>query len=164
MRYEYVNDYLIQPENFENLNWSGSNGFCFDETGKVCVVWEENKGYWTLPGGGREGNETPEETFTREVKEEAQCDAGNIKYFHCVYAKCFDEKGLEVKVPENQICYRYICDLKNIQEFVPNKNGHEIDERKFVSLEELPNYLPWLKDTENGRESFGKLKEIIHDK
>lgn len=163
MKYEYINDYLIRPNEFESLNWSGSNGFCLDESRKACIVWEEEKGYWTLPGGGREGNETPEETFVREVKEETQCDAVDVQYFHCVYARCFDERGFEVKVPENRICFRYICNLKSIQEFVPNKNGHEIDERKFVSLEELPNYLTWLKDTENGRESLRKLKEIIHD-
>jgi len=161
MKYEYINDYQVQPENYADLDWSGANGFCFDEEGRVCIVWEKKKGYWTLPGGGREGGENPEETFVREVKEEAQAEAENIEYFHCVYAKCFDENDVEVKVSENRICFRYICKLKNIQEFVPNKNGHEIDERKFVNLDELPNYITWLKDSENGKESFELLRELV---
>lgn len=41
MKSEYVNDYLLKPEDYKNLEWSGANGFCFDESGKVCVVWEE---------------------------------------------------------------------------------------------------------------------------
>lgn len=164
MKYEYINDYTIRPENHLNLDWSGANGFCFDESGRVCVVWEKEKGYWTLPGGGREDREIPEETFVREVNEESQCDAVGVEYLHCVYAKCLDENGVEVKVPENRICFRYICKLKNIQDFVPNKNGHEIDERRFVNLDELPNYITWLKDTENGANSFKRLKKIAESR
>ncbi len=163
MKYEYINDYKIIPQDHKELDWSGSNGFCFDEEGRVCIVWEDEKKRWDLPGGGREGDENPEETFVREVKEETQCDAYDIKYFHSVNAKCFNEFGQEVKDPVNRICFRYICRLKNIQEFVPNQNGHEIDKRVFVSLEELPNYLTWLKETENGKESFEKLRTIIQN-
>lgn len=151
----YVNDFEINPNgNLENVNWGAANGFCFDEKGKVAIVYEHEKGYWTLPGGGREVNETPEQTFVREVNEEAQAEPYDIKYFHCVYEQS-----------EKEVCFRFICKLKNIQDFIPNKNvnGHicEIDERKFVTLEELPNYITWLKDSENGRESFEILKERI---
>ena len=73
MIYEYINDYDINPKtNLQDLGleWSGANGFCFDENGKVAIVWEDEKGYWCLPGGGKENNEIPAETFLREVKEE----------------------------------------------------------------------------------------------
>ncbi len=165
MRFEYYNDYLTKDTDSDKVDWRAANGFCFDENGLVCIVWEEEKGFWNLPGGGREGNENPRETFVREVLEETQCEATEVEFFHSVYAKCFDENGVEIKVPENARCFRYICKLKNIQEFIPSKNinGHvtEIDERKFVTLEELPNYINWLKDTENGKMSFERLKNII---
>ncbi len=41
------------------------------------------------------------------------------------------------------------------------KNGMEIDDRKFVSFEELPTYIPWLANSENGRESYEILRKYI---
>lgn len=164
--YKFKNDFEIKPENFENVNWNSANGFCFDEEGKVAIVWEDEKGYWNLPGGGKENGESPEQTFVREVVEEAQALPYEIKFFHSVYAKAYDENGVEVPVRENRICFRYICKLKNIQEFVPNKISEnftsEIDDRKFVTLEELPEYITWLKDTENGKDSFEILKKMLN--
>jgi 8-oxo-dGTP pyrophosphatase MutT (NUDIX family) len=154
----YVNNFELRP--IENDEWNSANGFCFDEFGNVCIVWEEEKGYWCLPGGGREGDETPEETFIREVMEEAQAEAVDVEYFHCVYTVSMDTKKRI-----SPICFRFICNLKNIKEFVPRKKINaftsEIDERKFVSLGELPEYITWLKDTENGRDSFELLKTKI---
>ena len=45
---------------------------------------------------------------------------------------------------------------KNVNNFIS-----EIDERKFVSLDELPKYITWLETSENGRESFEILKSKI---
>jgi 8-oxo-dGTP pyrophosphatase MutT (NUDIX family) len=147
---KYVNDFEIKPEDYETLDWKAANGFCFDQENRVAIVWEEEKGYWCLPGGGKENSETPEQTFVREVVEETQCEPYDIKYFHCVYEKT-----------EKKICFRFICKLKNIEEFVPRKGNVEIDERRFVNLGELPNYITWLRDTPNGRDSFEILKKKI---
>jgi hypothetical protein len=61
--------------------------------------------------------------------------------------------------------FRFICKLKNIGEFTPRKvTGSfesEIDEIKFVNLDDLPTYITWLESSENGKESFEKLKSII---
>lgn len=160
LKLKYYNDYEIRDVDHSKVIWAGANGFCFDESGKVAIVLEHEKGFWNLPGGGREGTETPIETFVREVVEETQCQPTYIKYFHCVYAKCFDASGAEVPVKENAISFRYVCRLKSIQEFVPRKDGQEMDERKFVTLEELPEYITWLKDSENGRESLERLKML----
>jgi 8-oxo-dGTP pyrophosphatase MutT (NUDIX family) len=166
MKTIFYNDFDYRPD--ENLNpdsWNAANGFCFDDEGKVAIVFEIEKGEWNLPGGGKEMGETPEQTFIREVKEEAQAEATEIEYFHSVYTKTFDEDGKEISDPESKIGFRFICKLKNIEEFEPNKIVNsfkcEIDERKFVTLEELPNYITWLKDAENGRESFEILKQKI---
>lgn len=172
---KFFNDYNINPEQVESSNWTAANGFCFDEKGRVAIVWEKEKNYWTLPGGGKENNETPEQTFIREVKEEVQADVDleSIKYFHAVYARFYDDFGNKVNAANGtrdeklqQICFRFICKLKNISEFVPNKNENnfvsEIDERKFVTIEELPKYITWLEDSENGKESFEILKKMLN--
>jgi ADP-ribose pyrophosphatase YjhB (NUDIX family) len=169
MKTFYINDFLVNPEKVENSRWATSNGFCFNQKGEVCIVYEDEKGCWNLPGGGRENTETPLETFTREVREETQCEPINVKYFHAVRAKHTNEHGEEIAFENlneefqksTRYCFRYICKLENILEFIPRKDGTEIDERKFVTLEELPKYIPWLTETENGRESFLKLKEIL---
>ena len=49
-----------------------SKGFVYDEQGNVCLL--EVKNYYGLPGGGIEGNETFEQAFIRECKEEIGCD------------------------------------------------------------------------------------------
>lgn len=162
MKTIFKNNFDIKLD--EGLNpetWAGATGFCFDDQGKVAIVYENEKGYWGLPGGGKEGLETPEQTFIREVKEEAQADAIDVKYFHCVYGNTYDENNIEVPGPENKISFRYICKLKNISEFIPNKDGFEIDERRFVTLSELPEYITWMKDTENGKESLELLKKKL---
>lgn len=167
MGYIFYNDFDIKPAQYPSLNWSGANGFCFDSEGNVCIVWEEEKKFWTLPGGGKEKDESPQETFEREVREETQSEAVAITYFHAVYAKCFDENNNEIPVKENAIVFRYICRLEHISPFQPIQNNTrvtEIDERRFVSLEEVPDYLTWLKDTENGRESLNTLRVILSHK
>lgn len=46
----------------------GAYALIFDPKGRLAVL-ESSQGYF-LPGGGLEGNETPEETLVREVREE----------------------------------------------------------------------------------------------
>ena len=161
MKYIFYNDFTTQLENCANTIWNGANGFCLNEKNEICIVWEKEKGEWNLPGGGKEENETPLETFIREVQEETQCEPLNISYFHAVYAKLFDDIMQEVEGAPPQYGFRFICRLESILEFVPRKNETEIDERKFVPLDELPHYIPWLADSENGRESFTEFKKRI---
>jgi 8-oxo-dGTP pyrophosphatase MutT (NUDIX family) len=58
-------------------HWSGGIYMLNDVDGRRCVllVKEHQKGLWSLPGGKQEANETPEETFIREVWEETGCNA-----------------------------------------------------------------------------------------
>lgn len=45
---------------------------------KIAILNKANKNEFKLPGGGIEENETPEETFRREVLEEAGCEVDII--------------------------------------------------------------------------------------
>lgn len=84
-------------------------------------------GYLALAGGKTDGNETPEETCVREVKEETGLDVeidfkiktdleyGNYMGVKCTYeSTCFAVKviGGELKRQENECSEIKICSLK----------------------------------------------------
>ncbi len=50
-----------------------SRGIVLRSDGKIAVFNKSNKNEYKLPGGGRENDESPEETFKREVLEETGC-------------------------------------------------------------------------------------------
>jgi kynurenine formamidase len=49
----------------------GAYALVFDQQGRVALVFED--GAWYLPGGGIDGQETPEQALEREVREECSC-------------------------------------------------------------------------------------------
>lgn len=51
-----------------------ARGIVIREDGKIAVFNKSNKNEYKLPGGGIEGEETPEEAFKREVLEETGCE------------------------------------------------------------------------------------------
>ena len=57
----------------------GARGIVIREDGKIAVFNKSNKNEYKLPGGGLEGEETPEEAFKREVLEETGCEVEIIK-------------------------------------------------------------------------------------
>jgi 8-oxo-dGTP diphosphatase len=65
---------MIDENTFKKVDFNGSKGIVF-VADKMLVYRRDDKTTnfplcIDLPGGGREGNETPLETFQREVKEE----------------------------------------------------------------------------------------------
>lgn len=56
-----------------------SRGIVIREDGKIAIFNKSNKNEYKLPGGGIEGNESPEEAFKREVLEETGCVVKIIK-------------------------------------------------------------------------------------
>jgi 8-oxo-dGTP diphosphatase len=53
-------------------------------------------GFWSIPGGGVENNETYEEALHREILEELHCKIRSFKYFKSYY--CIINKELHVRV------------------------------------------------------------------
>lgn len=106
------------------------SGYVFDDEGKLLIVHNDETNTWTIPGGHLEPNETREETLTRELMEEA-----------CVTLKDINYLGA-VEVVENETYYqtRYTA---HINEVLPFKQEWEINERKFVTIDELPKYITW---------------------
>lgn len=151
-------------EPIPDLDWSGSQAVCLNDKNEICIVLADDKNYWTLVGGGKEGDETPVQTLVREVSEEAQAeiDMESLEYMLTIWAWDEDDEGnkMESRCKHLQN-HRYICKLKNIQEFIPNLGGFEILKRKFVPLKDLHIYLPWVVETENGKEFYEMLKSKL---
>ena len=51
----------------------GARGIVLNDLSQVAIIYKEKKNEYKLPGGGIEGDETPEEAFLREVLEETGC-------------------------------------------------------------------------------------------
>lgn len=70
----YKNKTMINPK----VRFA-ARGIVVNEQGLIAVFHKVNKNEYKLPGGGIENNESPEETFAREVMEETGCLIGDIR-------------------------------------------------------------------------------------
>lgn len=52
----------------------GARGIVINDDGKIAVFYKSARNEYKLPGGGLEGDETPEQAFKREVLEETGCE------------------------------------------------------------------------------------------
>lgn len=79
---------MIDQDIFKKIDFHGAKGFVF--IGEKILVYRRDENTKSsplmidLPGGGKEGDENPFETFTREVKEEFGID---IVKENIIYAK-----------------------------------------------------------------------------
>lgn len=65
-------------------------------------IYFENRYFYTIPGGGIEGDETPEEAALRELKEECGLDGVIVRKLTELYNNERTEHIYEVKIPNNQ--------------------------------------------------------------
>lgn len=124
-------------------------GFCMTQDKLACLVRDKGEERFTLPGGGIDGEEHPEEAIKREFREEAQFEIKNVKLLGSLEV-IVEEEG---KPTEKSQQVRYICEPTEITEFVPNKDGWETEQRIFVHYTDLPNYVKWIKYP-SGQEVF----------
>ncbi|MGN1422230.1 MAG: NUDIX domain-containing protein [Oscillospiraceae bacterium] len=66
---------------------------------KLCY---EGRFFYSIPGGGIEYGETPEQAAIRELKEECGLDGTIVKKLAEVYSNGRTEYAFEVSVPDNQ--------------------------------------------------------------
>lgn len=95
-----------------------SRGILFDYDNSVVLFNKQRIGEIKLPGGGMESFENPNETFTREVKEETGCtiknirmigytierkEKNNFKQVSFVYEAFIENEGLESAMTEEEL-------------------------------------------------------------
>lgn len=66
---------------------------------KLCY---EGRLFYSIPGGGIEEGETPEQAAIRELKEECGLDGTIVKKLAEIYSNGRTEYAFEVSVPDNQ--------------------------------------------------------------
>lgn len=71
-----MNKVLPPEEYYKNLprKYIGSGGLFLNDKGEVLIVKPKYKDQWEIPGGVAETNESPQEAFMREIKEELGLD------------------------------------------------------------------------------------------
>lgn len=131
--YEILSENLkikwIKDLDFQNKKYTQVSGYIFNDKNELLIV-KSGKSF-TIPGGHPEMYETPIDTLTREIYEEAYVEINDIKYLGAV----------EV-VENNEIYYqlRYIAKVKNI---LPFEEKWETSQRLFVNVDNLIDYIKW---------------------
>ena len=133
-------------------------GFCKDASSdEFCIVRETGQNHYSLPGGGCEIGESPEEAFRRELMEEALLKTDDIALIGAT--------RVDIYTPDKKthlqtiLQVRFYTDIKEIVPFIPNKDGFEIEERIFVSLPNLIEKVDWLK-TEVGSKIIAEINKL----
>lgn len=110
-----------------------ASGICFTDDSRIVLVTTDGK-TWHLPGGHPEDNETIEEAFIREVKEEAYATVTSLAYLG----------AQEVNDPENPAESTYyqtrFWARVRLDEF---KSEHEMSGRKLVTPSTINTSLRW---------------------
>jgi len=80
------------------------------------------------------------ETLEREIWEETRIKVKNPQYIGYQKVEFLEKPYPKEGKVHHQL--RYICQVKKIEKFTPD---FETIERKFISLDELENFIPWIK-------------------
>ncbi|MCC7436298.1 NUDIX domain-containing protein [Candidatus Nomurabacteria bacterium] len=122
--------YLIYP--FVRLYWKifnpkteGSRAIILFEN-KILLVKNINLPYWTIPGGGINKNETPEQCLYRELKEELGIKVNSVEYQLGQYKSSIEGKRDKIFI--------FVVRLTS-PDFVKQ---WELDDAKWFLLSQLP--------------------------
>lgn len=107
--------------------------FCKNNDNKYCIVKDYDEEFYSLPGGGCELDESPINGVKREMFEEAQIVGKNFNLLGTVMVNIFYN---DKKIASTQHL-RYLCEIENMSEFIPRKDGFEVEDRLFVDKDEL---------------------------
>ncbi|WP_456271374.1 NUDIX hydrolase [Bacillus sp. AK031] len=106
--------------------WNGAAAICLNEQKEVLVVRGAGTNIWSVPTGGIEQGETPEECCVREVKEETGYTVSIVRR---LYVKEKVIQGINVTT-------HYFKVVKDGGEIAVNDHDQDIAEADWKSIEE----------------------------
>jgi 8-oxo-dGTP diphosphatase len=113
-----------------------ASGLCFDPGGRVVLV-QLDDGFWTLPGGQVEPDETPLDTLLREVAEEACARVVRARYLACQHV-------WDPQAPEGPTSH-YQARFWARVEVGPWRPRHETVARTLVTPAQFTSGLSWTR-------------------
>jgi len=129
----------------ERFKYIGSSYLILVEDNKVLLLKRINTGfmdgYYGVPSGHMEGNETAREGGAREIREEIGIEVNplDFKIVHVMHRKAKDDERIDFFMTAD----KYTGEIKNCE---PNK----CDELKWFPLDDLPeNIIPYIKEAIN---------------
>jgi ADP-ribose pyrophosphatase YjhB (NUDIX family) len=113
-------------------------GIVFNEKGGILVCREKEEGEWQIPGGHPEEGETIAQTLERELLEEVDVKVKEIIPLGTQKVSFPDN-------PEKPVIYQVRC-IATLDELLPQTTdpaSGNVWQRKFVSANEIVQYLQW---------------------
>lgn len=126
-----------------------------NEKGEILLVkrkFPPKKGFWDLPGGFVEINETIETSIKREIKEELGINLLNLKYFSS-YTGHYYYKGLDYPT----LCYVFLGKIDNQKP----KASDDAQELRFFKKEKIPFKRLAFIEIKNALRDYLSFKKII---
>jgi ADP-ribose pyrophosphatase YjhB (NUDIX family) len=136
-------------------------GFCVSKDNLVCLVRDKEEQRFTPVGGGVEKGETALVGLQREFNEEAQFFPSNPKLLGSLEVI---NPGATEEIQKHNLQVRYVCEIDDIDKFIPGKDGFETEERIFVYYKDLPKYVGFIDKYTSGRIQFEMLCDYIEGK
>jgi len=85
-----------EPQYISRISRYGARGILLNAKKQIALMYMKNKGLYKLPGGGIDENETKEEAFTREVKEETGYHCHIISYLGSIEEHKLEKNFLHI--------------------------------------------------------------------
>lgn len=133
-------------------------GVCFNDDGEILVIDEKGNGSWKPIGGTPEVGESPEQTLTRELMEEADVELVEMLP---VGVQKVEEFYPDPEHPKVYYQWRFAGKIAKLHPQTPDPATGNIYQRMFVSPEDINQTVKW---GETGKALFAAAVKIIQRK